>query len=303
MPTIQFKDTDELLDIRYDNVFKAVFTKESPSSRGALSGLISALINREVSVSAITANEPPVANIRDRQIRYDIRCKTEDGELVNVEMSLNPDKFEPVRLEFHAGRLFTSQDIRGVGKTYDDLKEAFQITILAKERFFTDNLFMHSFEFYDPVHSMSLNGRSHIITLELSKLVEVVEKPVSEMSVQEQWAVYFRYLTENSKRCKINEILRQEEGIAMASEVLITITKDEIEQARLESELKYELDTQSRLGYAKEEGHEEGVQKIIELLKSGKSPEEIIREYDAPSKKSDTKVGSPTRNLGRYTIP
>jgi len=72
----------------------------------------------------------------------------------------------------------------------------------------------------------------------------------------------------------------------MASEVLITISKDEIERARLESELKYELDTQSKLAYAKqegrEEGREEGNQEIIDLLKSGKSPEEIIREYDAP---------------------
>ena len=141
---------------------------------------------------------------------------------------------------------------------------------------------MHTFEYYDPVHSMPLNGRSHIITLELSKLDEVVEKPASDMSVQEQWAVYFRYLTENGKRCKINEIIEQEEGIAMASEVLITISKDEIERARLESELKYELYTQSRLAYAKQDGNKEGEQKIINLLKSGKSPEEIIREYDAP---------------------
>jgi hypothetical protein len=30
-------------------------------------------------------------------------------------MSLNPDPFEPVRLEFYAGKLFTGQDIRGTG--------------------------------------------------------------------------------------------------------------------------------------------------------------------------------------------
>jgi hypothetical protein len=36
----------------------------------------------------------------------------------------------------------------------------------------------------------------------------------------------------------------------MASEVLMTISKDEIERARLLSELKYELDTQSRIAYA-----------------------------------------------------
>jgi len=102
-------------------------------------------------------------------------------------------------------------------------------------------------------------------------------------------------LTDKNMRQKINKILEQEEGIAMASEVLIHISKDEIEQARLESELKYELDTQSNLVYAKREGIKEGMRKgindgmqkgekkgqmeIIDLLKSGKSPEEIIREY------------------------
>jgi len=103
--------------------------------------------------------------------------------------------------------------------------------------------------------------------------------------------VYFRYLTDRSKRQKINEIMELEEGIAMASQVLITITKDEVEQARLRSELKYELDTQSRLAYAEQKGRQEGLeeglqrgsekgkQEIIDLLKSGKSPEEIIRDY------------------------
>ena len=53
---------------------------------------------------------------------------------------------------------------------------------------------MHTFVYYDPDHSISLGGRSHIITIELSKLDEVVEKPLSDMSLQEQWAVYFQYL-------------------------------------------------------------------------------------------------------------
>ena len=63
----------------------------------------------------------------------------------------------------------------------------------------------------------------------------------------------------------------------MASNVLITISKDEIEEARRISEEKYELDTRSRL-YAAEQ---KGEQKIIDMLKSGKSPEEIINEYSS----------------------
>jgi len=256
-PHIVLEETDELIDIRYDNVFKAVFTRDTPASNIALSKLISALIGRDITVININANEPPIDNLRDRQIRFDIICKTENGELVNIEMSLSPKAFELVRLEFYAGKLFTGQEIRGIHKTYDDLKMAFQITILVKERFFPDEMFLHTFEYYDPIHGVPLNGRSRIITLELSKLNLIVEKPASNMSAPESWAVYFQYLTDKNKRRKINEILENEEGIAMASEVLISVSKDEIEWARQLSELKYELDTQSNLVHAERKGREE----------------------------------------------
>jgi hypothetical protein len=57
-------------------------------------------------------------------------------------------------------------------------------------------------------------------------------------------AFFFRYLTDKGKREKINEVVAREEGIAMASEVLINISRDEVERARLMSEYKYELDLQ-----------------------------------------------------------
>jgi hypothetical protein len=272
---IRFADSDDLIDICMDNVFKAVFTRDIPASQTALSRLVSAIIGRDVQIINILTNEPPVDDLRDRQIRFDIHCRSTDGELVNVEMSLNPNRFEPVRLEFHAGKLFTGQDIRGAEKSFNDLQRAYQIAILVKERFFPDGDFFHSFEYYDPARRISLNGRTRILTLELSKLDNVAQKPTEEMSVQELWAVYFRYLTDNSMREKINEIVAREEGIAMASEVLLNISRDEVERARLVSEYKYQLDIQSKLVDAKREGRQE----VVELLKSGKSPEEVIREY------------------------
>jgi predicted transposase/invertase (TIGR01784 family) len=261
---IYFNDTDDLIDIRYDNVFKAVFTRDTPASKLALSKLVSALIGLNVSAITVVANEPPADDVRDRQIRFDINCKAKNGERINVEMSLNPDPYEPVRLEFYAGKLFTGQDIRGIDKSYDDLRRAYQIAILAKERFFHDEDFFHVFEYYDPKRRVSLKGRTRIITLELSKLEKVVEKPAGEMSVQEYWAVYLEYLTEREKRRKINEIMEMEEGIAMASKVLITISKDEIERARLMSEYKNQLDLQSKLVYAKRTGLKKGMAKGLQ---------------------------------------
>jgi predicted transposase/invertase (TIGR01784 family) len=67
-------------------------------------------------------------------------------------------------------------------------------------------------------------------------------------------------LTDKGRRGKINEIIACEEGIAMASEVLMSISKDEVERARLVSEYKYQLDMQSKLVHAKREGRKEGLQ-------------------------------------------
>jgi predicted transposase/invertase (TIGR01784 family) len=245
------------------------------ASRAALTRLVSAVVGRELSIITITANEPAPESLRDRQIRFDINCKAADRELINVEMSMEPDPFEPVRLEFHAAKLFTGQDIRGTEKTYNDLNRTYQIAILVSLKFFPDGDFFHSFEYYDPDRRVSLNGRTRILTLELSKLEGVALKPAGEMSSPERWAVFFKYLKDTGMRGKINEILELEEGIAMASEVLLEISRDEAERARLNSEYKYQLDMQSKLVHAEREGE----QKIINLLKSGKSPEEIIKDY------------------------
>ena len=285
MTNMFLNDSDDLFDIRRDRIFKAVFTHDTPDSRGALSKLISALICRNVTIINLTVNEPPVDRLGERHIRFDINCIVENGEPVNIEISLNPKPFEPVKLEYYSGKLFTGQDIQRSEKTYDDLKQSYQIAILAEKQFFPDQVFLHNFEYYDHINQMPLNGRSRIITVELSKLDQVIEKPVKETNSQERWAVFFEYLTNKGKRGKINEIIAQEEGIAMALKILHTISKDQAERWRQISEEKYELDKRSELAYerqiAKQEGKLEGRQEIIDLLKSGKSLEEIIKEYGA----------------------
>jgi predicted transposase/invertase (TIGR01784 family) len=257
-----------ILDIRYDPVFKAVFTKETAESRIALSDLISALIGRTVTVETIIANEPPIDDTRQRYLRFDVACKTETGEPVNVEMSFNPDASEPIRLEYHVARLFVGQGLHGQDKTYDDLKESYQIAILAKERFFPDENFAHNFLYYDPDNRVSLGGRTRIITVELVKTEPAADKLIEEMTNAERWAVFFQYLTDEEKRGKIIEIINHEEGIAMALDALVNITQDEVEYARMSTLLKSELDWQSREVGARREGRKEASLDIAQKMKT-----------------------------------
>ena len=273
-----FGDGQRILDIRYDAVFKGVFTRDTAKSRGALSGLISALIGRTITVETVIANEPAVGDTRQRCLRFDVACKTGKGELVNVEMAFNPKAHEPVRLEYHAARLFLRQDIHGQNKTYNDLKETYQIAILAKERFFPDENFVHNFLYYDPDNRVPLGGRTRIITVELVKTEPAAGKAVEEMTNAELWAVFFQYLTDGEKRGKIIEIINREEGIAMAVDTLVNITQDEIEYERMSNLIKSQLDYQSGMVEAERKGRQEERQYFLDMLDRGLSVEEIKRQ-------------------------
>jgi hypothetical protein len=100
---------------------------------------------------------------------------------------------------------------------------------------------------------------------------------MEDMTEKEWWAVFFRYSADKEKWGIINEILRQEEGIAMAADVLLTISKDEIERTRLESEYKYEVDLQSELVTARRAG-EKGEILVLDLIQQGYTAEEIGRK-------------------------
>ncbi|WP_461253711.1 nuclease/transposase family protein [Treponema sp. R8-4-B8] len=114
-------------------------------------------------------------------------------------------------------------------------------------------------------------------------------KPVEEMTNAELWAVFFQYLTDEEKRAKIIEITNREEGIAMAVDTLINITKDEIEYARMTTLIKSELDWRSGMADAEDKGRKKASLDIARNLKgmglsisqiaegTGLSPETIAK--------------------------
>jgi predicted transposase/invertase (TIGR01784 family) len=277
--TFPFEDEARILDIRYDPVFKAVFTKDTAKSRGALSDLISVFIGRTVAVETIVANEPPIGYLGQRYVRFDVACKTEKGDFVNVEMSFNPGADESVRLEYYTAKLFTGQDIHGKEKKYDDLKETYQITILAKHKFFPDKNLTHNFLYYDPDTCVSLGGKTRIITVELVKTKPIVDKSVEDMTNAELWAVFFQYLTDPKKRTTIIEIINHEEGIAMAVETLGTFTQNELEYIRQTTLLKSELDWQSGMAHAERRGRNKASHEIARKMKAAGRPSGEITEF------------------------
>jgi len=110
------------------------------------------------------------------------------------------------------------------------------------------------------------------------------------MTALERWAVFFRYAADKGKRELINEIIKTEEGIAMASEGLIAFSKDETERARLLSEYKFAVDYQSDMVESRRAGLAEGEAKgKAEGFAEGK--EEGLAEGEAKGEAKGRKEG------------
>jgi len=285
-----FEDGARILDIRYDPVFKAVFTRDTPTSRAALSDLISALIGRTVAVETIVANEPATGFLGQKKIRYDISCMSKNGEPIDVEMSFHPINGELNRIEYFASRLFVGQDVEGIEKTYSDLKETYQISILAQKSFFPDKYLTHTFQFYDSQTNVSLDGKIRIITLELEKTDVFISKPVEEMTNKERWAAYFQYLTDKTKREKIEEIIKHEEGIAMATNTLRQVSAEYEAYCLQTSLMKGELDWRSGMKDAKLEGRNEEKLESARRMKADNMPVSQISKYTGLSAEAITQL-------------
>ena len=272
MSKVFFQDDAYIPDMRYDQVFKAVFAQENQKARKALSGLVSACIGHKASVLALNANEPAPTHTGDKRIRYDLACRLKSGELADVEITLDPKSDESSREEFFSAKLLVSQDISGSQKKYSDLKKVYQINILAKGKRWKDDKILHCFRFHDAENDLSFNGKMHIIIVELSKAVKLArEKPVSQMNEIESWAVFLHYHSKKKQRALVNEILKKKEDIAMAGETALAFSKEELEYFYNMSKLKYELDEQDARVWKEEKLQKAKERALRKGLKEGRA--------------------------------
>ncbi|MDR2499946.1 MAG: PD-(D/E)XK nuclease family transposase [Treponema sp.] len=247
-----------LINPCWDPVFKAVFTKDTPQSKKALRGFLSAVLERELEVVSIAANEVPVSRLSDRQIRYDINCVLGKREKANVEMTLFPDAREVLKLEYYLGRLFTSQELRGAKLSYRFLRRCYQISLLANRSIFKDGHFYHRFVYHDPLRRCNLGGRTAVITLELKKLAAPAESALGELTKKEKWGLFFAYYAGAENQGLIQRLAETGEDIGMAQGVIQGFTAEEAAFFHEISKEKYELDMISHEDSAREEGRAAG---------------------------------------------
>ena len=107
--------------------------------------------------------------------------------------------------------LHSSQPSRGI-RRYDRLARTYQVTFCSYTVFPERKEFFNTFSLRHDKDNGLLSDAIHVTYVELSKLKDILNKPVKDMTDIEKWAVFFRYANIQRYRETVNEVIQSKEA-------------------------------------------------------------------------------------------
>jgi len=253
----------EILPPYDDRVFKLILT--APEAKPALMDLVPAVIKRPVTDIWVRNNELPSGDTEEKAERLDLNCVTDDGSQVDIEMQSSRIAEQQGgghrnligKSIYYLCDLHSSQNSKG--KSYDELARSYQITFCGYTIFPNRKDFISAYSMRHDTDNELLHDAINVMFVELSKLNDLLKKPVAEMTDLEMWAVFLRYAESPNYRDVVNRIIESKEALNVAGELLMSISQDERERAIFRSRRMYQSDQESNMRTARNEGHTEGV--------------------------------------------
>lgn len=258
---------NELLDPRNDFLFKRIFGSEENRD------VLLAFLNK----TFIEADRPPLTEIillnpytekdapRDKQSILDIRGKTTEGELINVEMQLFNKYDTEKRTLFYWSKLYSGQ--LQEGQSYKVLKKCVTINIL-NYSFLPNNQYHNVFHLREDRSGIPLVDDMELHFLELPKLGDHAAPVESGGLVN--WLLFLKGVDKSNW-----EVLTMNEPVLKKAMDTLEFLSQDAEARRLyEDRQKYLHDEASMIEGALAEGEARGekrkaVQMALELLKLG----------------------------------
>lgn len=253
-----------------DRVFKLILT--SPESKQGLMNLISSIIDRVVVDVVLLPNELAPGDTEEKAERLDVNCRIDNGSQINLEMQAShmvedldgQHKNLKGKSIYYLTDLHSSQPAKGL-RRYDRLAQSFQITFCSYTVFPATPDYVNSFSLRHDNTGELLSDAISLTFVELSKLDEILMKPVSSMTDLDKWSVFLHYAPDQKHREKVNEIIESEEVLQMAGNLLMSISQDEKERAIFRSRKKYQTDLQSNMATSYDNGR---IDERIEIARS-----------------------------------
>lgn len=270
-----FPKNADILPPYDDRIFKLIFA--SPDGKPALIDLSSALLGRRVTDIVVRNSEIPPEDTHEKAERLDLNCGMDDGTQVDIEMQASrieeeddssDNGFQNIKGKgiYYLCDLHASQPAKGI-RRYDRLARTYQITFCSYTVFPERTSFLNTFSLRHDTDNGLLSDAIHVIYVELSKLRDILQKPVQKMTDLEKWAVFLRYANVPKHRDAINRIVETKEAIQMAGNLLMSVSQDEKERAVFRSRRMYQTDMQSNWNTVFDKGVTKGEKLMASLIK------------------------------------
>ena len=258
-----FKNTyRSSMALTIDYVFHAVFGRDTDESRAALMEILNIILERKDDPikSIVLKNPIDTAEREDeKETIMDIRAETSSGEELDIEMQSGNLRVYPDRVLFYGGRLVNSSLQQGF--KYDKMKKSIVVSIINGILFAELDSCHSIFDVRERQTGLLLSDRLEFHFLELGKVDG--DKPVEKLTEAERLAAYLKYANDEDKQDYVQQIIYSE-GLTMTENAYRKVTQDEIEYERMESRLKYQLQYNTDMSLARQEGLELGLERGLE---------------------------------------
>jgi len=193
----------------------------------------------------------------------DVKVRTKTGEIINIEIQVNPTKNIGKRLSFYKSMLIVEQIAKS--EHYNVIQRVICICITNYILFTEEKNYFNDFRFINPKNGLCFKDiPEEIYTLELPKV-----PALSDGTACWEWMQFLR-----AKRKEEFEMAAaQNPEIRKAVNTLYELSADEKIRAEYEMRQKARRDRMWEIDNARQDGAE----KALELIRAGKTPEEVMK--------------------------
>jgi predicted transposase/invertase (TIGR01784 family) len=292
----------ELLPPCDDRIFKVLLT--APEAKLTLLYLASAIVDRPVINVLIRNNELPISDTDEKAERFDVNCKIDDDSQVDIEIQSSRMEEEPggshsnlkARSIYNLCDLHSSQGAKG--KVYGRLVRTYQVMFCGYTVFPERQGFINPFSIRHDIDNGLLHNAVQVMFVELSKLNKILKKPVEEMTDMERISVFLRYAENPDYRDVVNKVIESKEGLTVAGEVLMSISKDERERAIFRSRRIFQADQESNRLTAERRGAKQRDFEIAKNMMADGEPTEKIVRYTGLSREEVENLNNDNSHTG-----
>ena len=268
----------ELLSLTNDYVFRRIFGEKNLE---ALADFLSAVLDMPIDeLAELEVVDPNIHRDRidGKSSMLDLRVHTQRGEILNIEVQVNPEHSFGKRITFYNSSIYSGQ--LGRGEDYSKLKRTISIVITNFVFIHENNDCFNRFRWYNINNGAMLTDAQEINTLELAKLSEN-----DDGTRLWQWLKLLMLKRED----EMEELAKNNDAMKNVIVTLREMSEDEAERMLAEAREKEERDRRSSYVSGVLDGEKQGEARGIEIGEE-KAKQETARRMKAEGLSTDTIV-------------